>query len=171
MLPERNASLPQSHPRQRGFAIIAAIFILVVLASLGAYVVSISSSQHVGAALDIEGGRALQAARSGIDWAIARAANAPTSFGTGNCQAGSASIDLTTGAGGDFAALSGYTVSVTCTGTAYTDGADSLYGYALTATACNQANAGRCPNTVAPGANYVERRLTAQIMCNATLPC
>ena len=149
----------------------AAIFILVVLASLGAYVVTITSAQHIGSALDIEGSRALQAARSGMDWGIARAVNDPTVFGTGNCQTGSPSVNLTTGAGGDFASLSGYTVTVTCTGgTSFPDGASTLYSYALTATACNQPNAGVCPNT-GPGANYVERRLTVQVICNATLPC
>ena len=152
---------------------LSAIVILVVLASLGAYVMTISSAQHIGSALDIEGSRALQAARAGMNWAIERAVNAPTAFGAGNCQTGTVSVNLTTGAGGDFAALSGYTVTVICAsgGTAYTDGANSLYSYALTATACNQPNAGVCPNTATPGTNYVERRLTVQVTCNATLPC
>ena len=149
----------------------SAIFVLVVLAALGAYVVNISASHHVGSALELEGSRARMAARSGMDWGIARAVNAPTAFGAGNCKTGSPSVNLTTGGGGDFPALSGYTITVTCTGTAYTDGASSLYGYTLIATACNRPSAGVCPNTVAPGANYVERRLTAQIICNATLPC
>lgn len=149
----------------------AAIFILVVLASLGAYMVTISSAHHIGSALDIEGGRALQASRAGMDWAIARAVNAPTAFGGGSCQPGPVSVNLTTGSGGDFASLSGYTVSVTCAGTPYTDGASSLYSYALTATACNQPGGGVCPNTASAGANYVERRLTVQVTCNAAGVC
>jgi len=179
MHPDRNSSFVPSLPRQfqKGFAILSAIVILVVLASLGAYVMTISSAQHIGSALDIEGSRALQAARAGIDWGIARAVNDPTNFGAvvgaKDCKAGTVSVNLTTGAGGDFAALSGYTVTVICAsgGTAYTDGANSLYSYALTATACNQPNAGVCPNTATPGTNYVERRLTVQVTCNATLPC
>jgi MSHA biogenesis protein MshP len=151
----------------------SAIFILVVLASLGAYVVTISSAQHIGSALDIQGSRALQTARAGMDWGIARAVNDPTHFGAGDCKAGPwpVSVNLNT-AGTDFPSLAGYAVSVTCTGTVYSDGGVSnLYSYALTATACNQPNAGVCPNTATPGANYVERRLTAQVTCNATLPC
>lgn len=170
MHPDRHAPFPRRRP-QKGFAIMSAIFILVVLASLGAYVMTIGSAQHIGSALDIEGSRTLQAARAGMDWAIARVVNAPTAFGAGNCRTGTVSVNLTTGAGGDFAAMSGYTVSVTCSGTAFTDGAGSLYSYALTATACNQPSGGSCPNTASIGANYVERRLTVQVACNATLPC
>ena len=36
--------------RVKGFAIVSAIFILVVLAALGAFIVSISTSQQAGAA-------------------------------------------------------------------------------------------------------------------------
>jgi MSHA biogenesis protein MshP len=157
-------------PQQHGFAVMAALFILVVLTSLGAYVVSISSAQHIGNALDIQGSRALQAARAGMDWGIARAVHDPTAFGTGNCQTGSVTVDLSTGTGGDFAALAGFTVSVTCVGTPETDGAD-LVVYSLTATACDQPNAGRCPNVNNPGDNYVERRLTTQVICNASGIC
>jgi MSHA biogenesis protein MshP len=64
-------------PQQHGFAVMAALFILVVLTSLGAYVVTISSAQHIGNALDIQGSRALQAARAGMDWGIARAVHTP----------------------------------------------------------------------------------------------
>lgn len=170
MRPDHSARSFRRPPR-KGFAILSAIFVLVVLAALGAYVMTISSTQHMGSALDIEGSRALQAARAGMDWGIARAVNAPTAFGAGSCQPGPVSVDLTTGAGGDFAAFNGYTVSVTCAGTAFTDGASSLYSYALTATACNQPSAGACPNAAPSGNNYIERRLTVQVTCNATLPC
>jgi MSHA biogenesis protein MshP len=169
MCPDSRQFRARCRARARGFAIMAAMFILVVLALLGAYVLSISSAHHVGSALDIEGSRALQAARSGIDWGISRAVNDPTAFGSGNCRTGTPSINLTTGGSGDLPALSGFTVTVSCTGTAFTDGTASLYNYALVATACNQP--GACPNTAAVGANYVERRLTVQISCNATLPC
>jgi MSHA biogenesis protein MshP len=149
---------------QRGFAIMAALVILVVLASLGAYMVNISSSQHIGSALDIEGGRALQAARAGLDWGIEEAVNNPTAFGGGNCQTGQQQANLS------FPAITGYTVSVTCSGTSYTDGS-SLYSYAITATACNQSSGGTCPNITNPNNFYVERRLTAQVVCNATGTC
>lgn len=163
--------MPRTLASQRGFAIVAAIFILVVLASLGAYMVTISSSHHMGSALAIEEMRALQSARAGMDWGIARAVSAPTAFGPGNCQTGAVAVNLTTGTGGDFPALSGYTVTVTCLGTPFTDGED-LYSYVLTATACNQPDGtGRCPNTTTPGANYVERQMTVQATCIPGEPC
>lgn len=56
--------------RQRGFAIVAAIFILVVLAALAGFVVSVSSTQHLTFAQDIQGARAYQAARVGVEWGI-----------------------------------------------------------------------------------------------------
>ena len=144
----------------------------MVLASLGAYMVTISSSQHLGGALDLEGSRALQAARAGLDWGMAKAVISPTAFGAGNCRTGAVTVNLTTGSGGDFTALSGFTVTVTCSGVAYTDGTNSLYSYALTSTACNQPNGSSCPNTGSSiGVGYAERRLTSQVTCNATLPC
>lgn len=171
MFPERSF-----HPvrRQRGFGVVAAIVVLVMLAGLAAYIVTISSTQHMGVALDIQGGRALQAARAGMDWGIARAISAPTNFdGTGsniNCRTGAVTVNLSTGAGGDLAAYNGLTVSVSCKSTAYTDGAD-LISYSLVATACNQPSGGACPNTSNPGSEYVERRVSTQLVCNATGTC
>ncbi len=54
--------------RQSGFALVTAIFILVVLAGLGAAMVSISTSQHTTVAMDVQSVRAYQAARAGIEW-------------------------------------------------------------------------------------------------------
>ena len=54
----------------RGFAIVSAIFILVVLGALGAFIVNVSTNQQIGSALDIQGVRAYQAARAGVEWGI-----------------------------------------------------------------------------------------------------
>jgi MSHA biogenesis protein MshP len=168
MFPRRR---PRSRSTQRGVALVAAIVLVVILAGMVAYVVSISTAQQSGGALDIHGGRALQAARSGMDWGIARVVTAPTAFGTGNCQATPASVNLSSGSGGDFVAHAGFTITVTCAATSYTDGA-SLFSYALAATACNQPGAGgACPNTASANADYVERRVTTQVVCNASGPC
>ena len=51
--------------RQRGFTVVTAIFLLVVLAALGGFIATISTTQHIGSALDVSGARAYQAARSG----------------------------------------------------------------------------------------------------------
>jgi MSHA biogenesis protein MshP len=60
--PERRAS---------GFAIVSAIFILVVLAALAGFIVSVTSTQALTFAQDIQGARAYQAARAGTEWGIA----------------------------------------------------------------------------------------------------
>ena len=55
---------------QRGFAAITAIFLVVVLAALGGFMLSFSNTQQLTAAQDIRGSRAYWAARSGIEWAM-----------------------------------------------------------------------------------------------------
>lgn len=52
----------------RGFALVSAIFLLVVLAALGAFMVTFSTAQHTTSAQDVLGARAVQAARAGIEW-------------------------------------------------------------------------------------------------------
>jgi MSHA biogenesis protein MshP len=131
----------------RGFAILSAIFILVVLAALGAFILSISSQQQTGSALDVQGARAYQAARAGLEWGLYR------QLRDGSCANASFIPTATT--------LAGFTVSVTCSPT--TDGSGGPTTYAITATACNQpsgAAPGSCPNTTDPGNFYIERRLT-----------
>ena len=85
--------------RQRGFGIIAAIAILVILAGLGAFVVSISTTQSITFAQDIQGARAYQAARAGLELGISRWIN------SGNCTATGTTID-------------GFTVTITTIPTA-----------------------------------------------------
>ena len=56
---------------QRGFAAIAAIFLVVVLAALGAFMVTFSNTAQLTSAQDVQGSRAYWAARGGLEWAIA----------------------------------------------------------------------------------------------------
>ena len=58
--------------QQAGFSIVMAIFILVVLGLLSGYMVKLSGVQHATSTYAIQGARAYQAARAGIDWAISR---------------------------------------------------------------------------------------------------
>lgn len=64
--------------RQRGFAAIAAVFLLVVLAALGAFIVQVSSGQQLGSAQDVQSTRAYWAARAGVEWALGSLAAAPS---------------------------------------------------------------------------------------------
>ena len=54
---------------QSGFSLITAIFLLVILASLSAFIVTVSGVQQTSSALDVQGSRAYQAAHAGIEWA------------------------------------------------------------------------------------------------------
>ncbi|MCX7165038.1 MAG: hypothetical protein NTV11_02040 [Rhodocyclales bacterium] len=145
--------------RIEGFAIVSAIFILVVLAALGAFVLNISTNQQIGSALDVQGVRAYQAARAGIEWGLYRVQATPAyNFGyasadpnTRACPAAITSFPLAA------PTLAGFTVTVTCTAT--TDASSGPTLYAIVATACNQPNGGACPNIVSPGSMYIERRL------------
>jgi MSHA biogenesis protein MshP len=56
--------------RQSGFAAIAAIFLLVVLAGMGAFMVTFSNAQQLGSAQDMQSTRSYWAARAGLDWAF-----------------------------------------------------------------------------------------------------
>jgi MSHA biogenesis protein MshP len=93
--------------RMRGFALVAAIFLLVILAMLGAYMVSFSSAMHIASAQDIQGARAYRAAQFGIEWAMSAL-----------CNGGSCSTPLTacpTISSPLHTTPEGFAVNVTCT--------------------------------------------------------
>lgn len=134
--------------RARGFAIVSAIFLLVILAALAAFIVQISTQQQLGAAADIQGVRAYQAARSGVEWGV-------YDHLRNSACAASSSFAL----GGN---LTGFTVTVQCQGGGSNDeNGTAVVTRRIVATACNQpagAAPGSCPNPV-PGAYYVEREI------------
>jgi MSHA biogenesis protein MshP len=55
--------------REHGFAFIAALFLLVVLGAFLAFIVSISMNSQTSGALAVQGARAYEGARAGIEWA------------------------------------------------------------------------------------------------------
>ena len=153
--------------KARGSALIVAIFILVVLAALGAAIVSLSSSAQIGAALDMQGARALQAARFGSEWGVYQLLRGACSGGDfcARCQGASYATPVTQDLGSLAGSMSTFTVTVSCgSGAAsYTEGTSTLWVYQITANACNQASGGACPNTstAAVGSvGYVERRVS-----------
>ncbi len=56
--------------RQAGVGLVTAIFLLVVLAGLGVASVTLFTSQQASSNLDLEGAKAYQAARAGIEWGL-----------------------------------------------------------------------------------------------------
>lgn len=141
--------------RQSGFVLVLAVFMLVMLAAISAYLLTISNLQVQTAVQDELGARAYQSARTGIDWGTYQILRAPAQAFATACAAG-ASAQTIALAG----QLAGFSVAVTCqAGAAQTEGASTYRAYNITATGCNQA---ACPG--APGATYVERQLQVSLI-------
>jgi len=141
----------------RGFSLITAVFLVVVVASLGALMVTFFAAQQQNSALDLLGSRAYQAANAGMEWGAFQITQSgvvvPPRVFAQNCQAntpGSSSVQVA-------GALSPYSVSVSCSATSAVEGTDSVWVYTITAIASGVSGA-------APGsADYVERAITASI--------
>lgn len=139
--PDLNTSLILK-TTQRGFAIVSAIFLLVVLTSLGAFMLTFSTTQHATATQDLLATRASQAARAGIEWGTYQALRTATP-----CAA-SASLTLA-------GTLAGFVVTVNCTSSVFTEGASTRNIYLITSTASTGGTV---------GSNiYVERQFQATV--------
>lgn len=137
MCPDRNFA-------QRGFSLISAIFIVLILAALAGYAASIVTNQSHASALDVLGSRALAAARSGAEW------GAYQSLRLNSCAASTTLSFAGT-------PLDPMSVVVSCARPPQSNEAGTTLTFdSITALACNQAP---CPNAGA-GANYVERQIT-----------
>jgi MSHA biogenesis protein MshP len=143
---------------QRGFSLVSAIFLLVVIAALGAFAVTISTTQQQSAALDVLGARAYQAARAGIEWGayqIIQSGVAGSGFAAA-CQAGGAIPQP----GALPGTMAGFAVAVGCAATSHEEGARTLASgnpvwiYSLTSTATQG---------VVATPTYVERQISVTI--------
>lgn len=92
----------------RGFGLMSALFLLLVLSAAAAFMLNLSGVQRSTVNLAIQGTHAFQAARSGVDWGIWQLATNGTCFAATN-------LSLTEGG------FSGFTVDVTCTSTDHTE--------------------------------------------------
>jgi MSHA biogenesis protein MshP len=110
-----------AHEFARGFALVPALFLIVVIALLAAVAVRVTTAQQQTVSLALQQARALSAARAGIDWAAYNA------IINNSCAGGTLSLPA--------ASLVGYTVAVTCTSTAYTVGSGSYFAYTIASTA------------------------------------
>jgi MSHA biogenesis protein MshP len=125
---------------QRGFSLVSAIFLLVVLAALGVYAVRINTLQQQTVTAGLRAAQAFQAARTGVSWGAYRA------LATDACVSGT--LNLTEGATG------GFRVGVQCTQSTHTEGADTVCVYVFDV----RAEAGAYG-----GPDYVSRRLQTKI--------
>lgn len=124
-----------SRKRARGFSLISAIFLLVVITLLGAYVVTLSTSQQTTEALDVEGARAYQAARAGVEWgAWELLRNSVGAFAVA-CDAASYAAPTSQALAGLAGTLSGFSVQVQCGSAATTEAGANVRVYRLTVTA------------------------------------
>lgn len=134
---------------QRGFALASAIFLLVILAALGAFMLTFSTTQHTAAALDIQGSRAYQASRAGIEWGVYQVLDPNDTAGAAMpaCFVSPSTVALA----GD---LVGFTVSVDCSRTDHVEGNRNVAVYRLNATASSGA---------VGAADYVQRQLSVTV--------
>lgn len=108
----------------RGFALVPALFLLVVLGALAVIGLRIGIGQQHAVAMGLMQTRALLAAKAGIEWGAYRALN-------GGCV--SATLTLTE------ASFNGFSVVVTCTSSTFVNGPTTNNAYTLTATATSGA--------------------------------
>lgn len=151
----RQLRIPRS---ERGFLIIAAVFLLVVLAGLVAYLTTVSTTSQAASAADFNSARAYQAARAGAEWGAYRILQGPggaTTFET-QCAGGAATPRNIT----FVSTLFDYIATVTCTSVSVTEGASPPFrSYRIVSTGCNQPT---CP-TVTNSATYVERQVSLSL--------
>ena len=107
------------YSRQRGFSLIPALFLLVVLAALGAVAVRLSAVEHQTVVLAMQSSRAYAAAQAGVEWSAYQALV--------NSSCGSSTLALTEGG------LGGFDVDTTCTSTTHTEGSATTSVYILEA--------------------------------------
>lgn len=133
-VPPRNA---------RGFALVLAVFLIVSLAAIGAYLVTVSNVQVESSTKDELGARAYQAARAGLEWGAYRVLRDL------NCAPGPVVIAFVA------PQLAGFQAEVTCEDFGpETEGGATVNTFRIVSTGCNLN-----PCSGAPGPTYVNRQL------------
>jgi len=126
--------------KQGGFSLIPALFLLVVLAVLGAVAVRLSAVQHQTVVLAMQGSRAYAAAQAGLEWSAYQALV--------NSSCGSSTLSMTEGG------IAGFAVDTTCTSTSHTEGSATTNVYVLEAFAYSGSYG---------TPDYVSRRIRATV--------
>jgi len=132
--------------REAGVGLVTAIFLLVVLAGLSVAMVSLFHAQQASANLDLQGARAYQAARAGLEWGLFQ-----------QMRKNSCGADARFAMPSD-STLAGFHVVVNCARA----GSADLARTTITATACSIADSqGGCSPSSNP--DYVMRQLEAEL--------
>ena len=136
------------HPprTQRGFAAIAAIFLVVVLAALGGFMLTFSNTQQLTSAQDVQGSRAYWAARAGLEWGVGSvsAISDPSIIASGTCTT---STPMT---------IDSFSVAVVCSVATYVEAGDNKYIVQIRSVASTSAGT---PGSI----GYIERSISASM--------
>ena len=117
---------------QGGFSLFAAIFLLVVLGALGAYMVAMGTLQQATPVFALQGAQAEKAARSGIEWALHQTLQTGAVAATCGAAPSTPTVNNLSLAG---PGLGGFRVDVECSYTQHVQGVDTFNVYAIAATA------------------------------------
>lgn len=138
----------------RGIALPTAIFIIVVLAALGAFTINLSGVQQTTTTQALTAARVSLAARSGLEWAVHKAVAPGAAGGAGQPGTCNASTSFSPTGNG----LTGTSLAVTCSYSTQSGGGATYHVYYLTSTASYGA-------TGTP--DYVERKIEATVCRSA----
>ena len=123
----------QMHHREAGFSLVAAVFLIVVLGTLGTLMVTMSAVQQQTTLFALQAARAERAVRSGVEWALYQvldpAGNMPGACGTAPSTPTINTLTL------NALGLNGFTVAVTCSYTQHQQGPDNFNVFAIDAVA------------------------------------
>ena len=137
---------------QKGFSLVTAIFLLVVLGALGTMMVTFFVAQQQSSALDVMGSRAYQASRAGIEWAAYNVASQPAGAGCVGVPVPPAPLFA---AGNLAGTLSPFTVALTCSSVSAVEDTTTIWVYDLAASAVS----GGVPGNP----DYVERVINVKM--------
>ncbi|HEX9395862.1 MAG TPA: hypothetical protein VF943_03890 [Burkholderiales bacterium] len=136
-----------SRTRHVGSALISAIFLIVVLAALGASMASLSNVEHDTATKSLLSAQAYQSAKTGLEWGIQRTISEPSATAPARCTSiGAGTTFSPTGSG-----FGGASVTVSCASSTH-DVGEFVYYLTSTATIGTVGTLG-----------YAERRMEATV--------
>jgi len=128
----------------KGFSMVAAIFILVILSLVGTYALNISTRGSVSSEMSIDGVRAYFACKAGLEWLIYQVVQNPAA-----CPASPQTFSLTQ------QGLKNFSVTCACTATSYTESGATFNLFTLTATSSRG---------IATDYDYITRQLVVTAM-------
>jgi len=151
---------PVPYRGQHGFAFIAALFLLVVLGAFVAFATTISMNAQGSGAISVQGVRAYEAARAGIEWATYQILDPRQAInGTVTTPPACFASPSTPTLPGDLARFS---LTVSCTRYPANGASPNYYEEGSLRTVVYEVTATATQGTLG-AADYVERQLDARI--------